>query len=85
VGKDSGKTNHIERFNNTIRQRVSRLVRSTLSFSNKLKNHTGAIWNFVHHYSSRHFLKKCDLLAKTCCKNPEKTDLLSTAKIFDDY
>ena len=30
VGKDSGKTNHIERFNNTLRQRVSRLVRKTL-------------------------------------------------------
>ena len=30
VGKDSGKTNHIERFNNTLRQRVSRLVRNTL-------------------------------------------------------
>src|SRR5512134_3381755 len=27
------KTNHVERFNNTLRQRVSRLVRSTLSFS----------------------------------------------------
>ena len=52
VGKDSGKTNHIERFNNTMRQRVSRLVRSTLSFSKKLKNHTGAIWNFVHHYNA---------------------------------
>ena len=30
VGKDSGKTNHIERFNNTLRQRVSRPVRKTL-------------------------------------------------------
>ena len=28
-----GKTNHIERYNNTIRQRVGRLVRQTLSFS----------------------------------------------------
>jgi IS1 family transposase len=32
----SGKTNHIERFNNTMRQRISRLVRKTLSFSKKL-------------------------------------------------
>jgi insertion element IS1 protein InsB len=39
VGKDSGKTNHIERFNNTLRQRVSRIVRKTLSFSKKLENH----------------------------------------------
>jgi len=26
VGKESGKTNHIERFNLTLRQRVSRLL-----------------------------------------------------------
>jgi insertion element IS1 protein InsB len=30
VGKESGKANHIERFNCTLRQRVSRLVRKTL-------------------------------------------------------
>jgi insertion element IS1 protein InsB len=51
VGKESGKTNHIERFNNTLRQRVSRLVRKTLSFSKKLENHIGAIWYFIHHYN----------------------------------
>jgi hypothetical protein len=33
IGKLARKTNHIERFNNTLRQRVSRLVRDTLSFS----------------------------------------------------
>ena len=33
VNKDSGQTNHIERFNNTLRQRVGRYVRKTLSFS----------------------------------------------------
>jgi insertion element IS1 protein InsB len=52
VGKRSGKTNYIERFNCTLRQRVSRLVRSTLSFSKKLENHIGAIWIFVHHYNA---------------------------------
>ena len=52
VGKESGKTNHIERFNNTLRQRVSRLVRKALSFSKKLENHIGAIWNFIHHYNA---------------------------------
>ena len=51
VGKESGQTNHIERFNNTLRQRVSRLVRQTLSFSKKLENHIGAIWYFIHHYN----------------------------------
>jgi insertion element IS1 protein InsB len=51
VGKDSGLTSYIERFNNTLRQRVSRLVRKTLSFSKKLENHIGAIWNFIHEYN----------------------------------
>ena len=51
VEKQTGKTNHIERLNNTLRQRISRLVRKTLSFSKKLENHLGAIWNFVHHYN----------------------------------
>jgi IS1 family transposase len=41
VGKETGLTNYIERFNNTMRQRISRLVRKTLSFSKKLSNHIG--------------------------------------------
>jgi IS1 family transposase len=52
VGKESGKTSYIERFNCTMRQRVSRLVRKTLSFSKKLENHIGAIWLFIHHYNA---------------------------------
>ncbi len=52
VGKESGKMNQIERFNCTLRQRVSRLVRKTLSFSEKLENHVGAIWYFIHHYNA---------------------------------
>jgi IS1 family transposase len=52
VGKDSGKTSYIERFNLTARQRISRLVRKTLSFSKKIENHVGAIWNFIHHYNA---------------------------------
>ena len=52
VGKDSGQTNHVERFNCTLRQRISRLVRKTLSFSKKLENHIGAIWYFIHHYNN---------------------------------
>ncbi len=50
--EETGKTNYIERFNCTLRQRVSRLVRKTLSFSKKIENHVGAIWNFVHHYNA---------------------------------
>jgi IS1 family transposase len=41
--KKARQTNHIERFNNTLRQRVSRLVRETLSFSKKLANHNSVI------------------------------------------
>ena len=52
VSKDSGKTNYIERFNNTMRQRIPRLVRKTLSFSKKLSNHLGAIWYFIHEYNA---------------------------------
>jgi IS1 family transposase len=33
VGKEMGETAHIERFNNTLRQRLGRFVRKTLSFS----------------------------------------------------
>ncbi len=50
-GKDKGYTNHIERFNNTLRQRCSRLVRNTLAFSKKLENHIGAIKYFICHYN----------------------------------
>src|SRR5215831_20146778 len=32
ITKHARQTNHIERFNNTLRQRVSRLVRETLAF-----------------------------------------------------
>ena len=46
-----GKANHIERFNCTMRQRISRLVRKALSFSKKLINHIGAIKYFICHYN----------------------------------
>jgi len=52
VGKEMGQTNHIERLNNTFRQRVSRRVRESLSFSKKLNNHIGAIWYFIHGYNA---------------------------------
>ena len=52
VGQETGLTSYIERFNNTLRQRVGRLVRKTLSFSKKLSNHIGAIWYFIHHYNA---------------------------------
>ncbi len=39
VGKGSGKTNHIERYWATLRARITRYVRKSLSFSRKLKYH----------------------------------------------
>lgn len=51
VTKQTGLTHHIERFNCTMRQRVSRLVRDSLAFSKKLANHIGAIHYFICHYN----------------------------------
>jgi insertion element IS1 protein InsB len=51
ITKRARKTNPIERFNNTLRQRVSRLVRSTLAFSKKIENPIGAIRYFISHYN----------------------------------
>jgi insertion element IS1 protein InsB len=51
ITKQARNTNHIERFNNTLRQRLSRLVRDTLSFSKKVENHIGAIKFFICHYN----------------------------------
>ena len=52
VNKSSGKTSYIERFNNPLRPRVSRLVKKTLSFSKKIENHLGSLWYFIHHYNA---------------------------------
>ena len=58
ISKLARKTNHVERFNCTLRQRVSRLVRATLSFAKKLSNHIGAIKYFICDYN----LTKCAAL-----------------------
>jgi insertion element IS1 protein InsB len=49
AGKEDGLTNHIERFWCTLRQRCTRFVRKTLSFSKCPLNHIGALWFFVRH------------------------------------
>ena len=51
ITKLARQTNHIERFNNSLRQRISRLVPEALSFSKKLANHLGAIKLFICHYN----------------------------------
>jgi insertion element IS1 protein InsB len=45
------QTHHLERFNPTRRQRVSRLVRDALAFSKKLANHIGAMKLCIGHYN----------------------------------
>lgn len=49
--KKSGATTKIERLNNTLRHRCSRLVRKNLAFSKNFFNHEGAILYFICHYN----------------------------------
>ncbi len=51
-GKGEGQTNHIERFNNTLRQRMARFVRQTLSFSKSDEMHENCLRLFLHHYNT---------------------------------
>ena len=51
VGKETGETAHIERFNNTLRQRCANLVRRTLSFSKHTHWHELRIRLFIDHYN----------------------------------
>lgn len=52
VGKETGLTSYLERFNNTLRQRLSRLVRKSMAFSKKIQNHVGAVFYFLNHYNT---------------------------------
>ena len=51
VGKETGQTAHVERWNNTLRQRVSRFVRKTLSFSKTDEFHEIVLKLFLHRYN----------------------------------
>ena len=51
VGKETGETAHVERWNNTLRQRLARFVRKTLSFSKSDAYHEIALKLFLHEYS----------------------------------
>ena len=53
VGKETGQTAHIERFNNTLRQHCASLVRKTLSFSRDKIFHEKRIRNFIDFYNSK--------------------------------
>lgn len=54
VGKETGETAHIERFNNTLRQRLGRFVRKTLSFSKCEWIHFYCLVLFIHRYNLEH-------------------------------
>ena len=51
--KDEGETCHVERWNNTLRQRLGRFVRKTLSFSKSDHMHELALRLFIHHYNQK--------------------------------
>ena len=51
VGKETGETAHVERWNNTLRQRLARFVRKTLSFSKSDHFHQLALQLFIHDYN----------------------------------
>lgn len=54
ASKQEGETNHIERFNCTLRQSVPRLVRKTLSFSKRHLWH----YRFIRHFLVTYNLRK---------------------------
>ena len=47
-----GETNHVERLNGSLRQRLGRLVRRTLSFSKSLQMLEAALTLFFHRYNA---------------------------------
>lgn len=51
VGKETGETAHVERWNNTLRQRLARFVRKTLSFSKSPVMHEACLNLFLHRYN----------------------------------
>jgi insertion element IS1 protein InsB len=51
VGKETGETVHVERWNNTLRQRLARFVRMTLAFSKSVLMHEACLLLFLHRYN----------------------------------
>ena len=51
TGKEEGETCHVERWINTLRQRLSRFVRKTLSFSKSHYMHHCCLKLFIHRYN----------------------------------
>jgi insertion element IS1 protein InsB len=51
AGKESGLTAHVERWNNTLRQRLGRFARKSLSFSKSDMMHEMCLRLFLHDYN----------------------------------
>lgn len=51
TGNEQGETWHVERWINTLRQRLSRFVRKTLSFSKSRHMHHCCLKLFIHRYN----------------------------------
>ena len=51
TGKEEGETCHVERWINTLPQRLSRFVRKTLSFSNSRQMHHCCLKLFICRYN----------------------------------
>jgi insertion element IS1 protein InsB len=51
TGKEEGETCHVERWINTLRQRLSRFVRKTLSFSKSRHMHHCCLKLFIHRHN----------------------------------
>lgn len=64
VGKETGETAHIERFNNTLRQRLARFVRKTLSFSKSELLHEICLRLFIWRYNM-------DILVRSICNRQQ--------------
>jgi insertion element IS1 protein InsB len=52
VGKETGLTAHVERWNHTLRQRLGRFVRKSLSFSKSEAMHELCLRIFLHDYNN---------------------------------
>ena len=57
VGKGNGEINHMERWNNTLRQRKARSVRRTLAFAKS---------DFSHELVTRLFILRYNLVRRSC-------------------
>jgi insertion element IS1 protein InsB len=51
VDKAAGQTHHVERWFNTLRQRLARFTRKTLAFSKRQDLHDGLVHPFICDYN----------------------------------